>query len=34
MFEDDNKSPFIIAYTACAFSGAIVGLLVGWFIWG
>lgn len=29
MTEDDNKSPYVIAYMACAFSGAFVGYLLG-----
>jgi hypothetical protein len=32
--EEDNKSAFVIAYAACAFSGFLMGILAGWLIWG
>jgi hypothetical protein len=36
----DNYTPkhdgsmHVVVFMACAFSGAIVGLIGGWFIWG
>lgn len=31
---DDNRSAFVIAYMFVGMSGALVGLLAGWLIWG
>lgn len=33
MPDDNNTSLFVIAYSAMAFSGFLVGLLTGWIIW-
>lgn len=30
---DENNSPFLIAFTAIAFSGFIIGISLGWMIW-
>lgn len=30
----EEKSPFVIAYGAAAFSGFIIGIVSGWLIWG
>lgn len=32
--DDNSNSAFIIAYMATSFSGFIIGLLLGWVIWG
>lgn len=32
--EDTNRTAFIIAYMACAFSGFLAGIFSGWMIWG
>ncbi len=32
--DDGFGSAFVIAYLAVALSGAIVGIFVGWLIWG
>ena len=34
MDNQDNNSAFIIAYTAVAASGYVMGLLTGWVVWG
>jgi hypothetical protein len=31
---DDNKSGFVIVYAMMAMSGALVGLAIGWLVWG
>lgn len=31
---DENKSAFVIAYSAVALSGCLMGLFLGWIIWG
>jgi hypothetical protein len=31
---DDYKSGFVIAYGIMGLSGAVMGLLAGWLIWG
>lgn len=31
--ETQDRSAFIIAYMACALSGALMGLFLGWIIW-
>lgn len=32
--DEENKSAFIIAFLMTSFSGFLIGLLVGWAIWG
>jgi hypothetical protein len=34
MAEEESESSFVIVYMAVAMSGAIMGLLAGWLIWG
>ncbi len=29
-----DTSAFVVAYMACALSGGVMGLFVGWMIWG
>ncbi len=31
---EDNRSAYVIAYMLTSFSGFLVGLLLGWLIWG
>lgn len=32
--QDDNHSAYVIAYMFTSFSGFLMGLLLGWIIWG
>jgi hypothetical protein len=32
--DDPSKAGFVIVYGAVSFSGFLMGLLVGWIIWG
>jgi hypothetical protein len=31
---DDDKSAYVIAYLGTAFSGFLMGILLGWLMWG
>ncbi len=34
MTDDDTKSAFVIAYAMTAISGMLVGIVIGWLVWG